>query len=101
MARAYRRFADFYPIYLRMHDHPTCRRLHLAGNALALVALLVAAAARNPWALVAVPVLSNGCAWIGHVFFQKNRPGVLAYPLYGTLGNWMMMKDVLTGKSAW
>jgi hypothetical protein len=25
-------FADFYPVYLAMHSHPTCRRLHVIGR---------------------------------------------------------------------
>jgi hypothetical protein len=94
-------FADFYPVYLRMHDHPTCRRLHVVGNVLGLAAVVAAAVAREPWVLVAAPVLVNGFAWVGHLFFQRNRPGVLHYPLYGALGNWVMTRDVLTGRLAW
>ena len=101
MAARYRRFADFYPDYLAMHSHPTCRRLHVLGNFLGAAALILAIVTRSPWALAASPVLANACAWLGHFRFQKNRPGVLSYPLFGALGSWMMTKDVLVGRIAW
>jgi hypothetical protein len=97
----YDRFADFYPVYLKMHSHPTNRRLHLTGNALAIGALAYAIVARNPLALLAMPAFASGLAFIGHRFFQKNRPGVVHYPVWGTIGNWVMTKDVLLGKIRW
>ncbi len=99
--KRYENFAEFYPDYLAMHSHPTCRRLHLAGNALAGGVLVFSIVTRNPWALLAMPVVSTAFAYVGHRFFQKNRPGVVSYPFYGTLGNLVMMKDVLTGKLRW
>ena len=48
-----------------------------------------------------MPVLATGLALIGHRLFQKNRPGVFSYPVWGTLGNWVMTKDVLLGKLRW
>ena len=99
--KRYDRFADFYPVYLAMHSHPTNRRLHLLGNGLAVCAFFYAIVARNPWALLAMPALASGLAFIGHRFFQKNRPGVANYPVWGTLGNWVMTKDVLLGKIGW
>ena len=99
--KRYDRFADFYPVYLAMHSHPTNRRLHLLGNALALAALAYAIAARNPWALLAMPAFASGLAFVGHRFFQKNKPGVRHYPVWGTIGNWVMTKDILFGKIGW
>ena len=101
MARRYRRFADFYPVYLAMHSDPRCRRLHLVGNLLGAAALILAVVTRSPWALAASPVLANACAWVGHLRFQRNRPGVWSYPLFGLLGSWMMTKDVLVGRLDW
>ena len=99
--KRYDRFVDFYPVYLKMHSHPTNRRLHLLGNALGLGALAYAIVARNPWALLAMPVLATGLAVIGHVYFQRNKPGVRHYPVWGMIGNWIMTKDVLLGKLNW
>jgi hypothetical protein len=99
--KRYDRFAEFYPVYLAMHSHPTCRRLHLLGNGLAVGALVYAIVTRNPWALLAMPVLQTALAYVGHRFFQKNRPGVLRYPVWGAIGNWVMTGDVLRGKLGW
>lgn len=99
--KRFARFADFYPVYLAMHSHPVCRRLHVLGNMLALGALAIAIISAQPWALLAMPALASGFAFVGHHFFQKNRPGVLRYPVLGTLGAWVMTKDVLLGKIAW
>jgi hypothetical protein len=99
--KRYDRFADFYPVYLAMHSHPANRRLHLLGNGLAVGALVFAIVTRNPWALLAMPVLATALANVGHRFFQKNRPGVANYPVWGMVGNWVMTKDVLLGKLPW
>ena len=48
-----------------------------------------------------MPAFASGLAFIGHRFFQKNKPGVVHYPVWGTLGNWVMTKDVLLGKIRW
>ena len=98
MPKRFTRFTEFYPIYLRMHDHPINRGLHLVGNLLSLVALVIAVGARSWPFLLAVPVIGNGFAWVGHYRFQRNRPGVFTYPVYGFLGSWAMTADILRGK---
>jgi hypothetical protein len=48
--------------------------------------------------LWAIPLLGYGFAWVGHFFFEKNRPATFKYPFYSLLGDWVMYKDMLTGK---
>ena len=45
-----------------------------------------------------MPVAGYGFAWVGHFVFEKNRPATFQYPLYSLLGDWVMFKDMLTGK---
>jgi hypothetical protein len=52
----------------------------------------------NPWWLPAALVAGYGFAWVGHYFFEHNRPATFTYPLYSFLGDWVMYKDLLTGK---
>ena len=91
-------FAEFYPFYLAEHSNPVCRRLHYVGSLLVL-ALLGYVLATGQWLwLLALPVVGYGFAWIGHFVFEKNRPATFQYPLYSFLGDWVMLKDALTGR---
>ena len=94
----YTSFRQFYPFYLQEHSHPQCRRLHVAGSTLVLV-VLAAAVFSGHWAwLWLLPVIGYGFAWIGHFFFEKNRPATFTHPLYSLLGDWVMFWDVLRGR---
>lgn len=94
----YQSFREFYPFYLGEHSNLTCRRLHFIGSCLVLVLLGVTIATRNPWLLLAVPVCGYGFAWVGHFFFEKNRPATFTYPVYSLIGDWVMFGQILTGK---
>jgi hypothetical protein len=100
MQPRYESFADFYPFYLSEHRDRTCRRLHFAGSLLVLGCISIAALTSNAWSLAAVPLAGYGCAWIGHFFFEHNRPATFTYPVYSLMGDWVMFKDMLTGKIA-
>lgn len=91
-------FSEFYPFYLQEHQNPICRRLHVIGSSLA-IALLIYIIVRQSYILAwLVPVIGYGFAWIGHFFFEHNKPATFKYPLYSFIGDWVMFKDVLTGK---
>ena len=91
-------FAEFYPYYLGEHSNPTCRRLHFVGTSLVIALLAYALASANAWLLLAVPVAGYGFAWVGHFFFEKNRPATFSYPLYSLLGDFALYRDMLRGK---
>lgn len=94
----FRSFAEFYPYYLGEHSNPTCRRLHFVGTSL-VIALLAYTIGSGKWLLLlAVPVFGYGFAWVGHFFFEKNRPATLTYPLYSLAGDFVMFRDILLGK---
>jgi len=90
-------FAAFYPFYLSQHSDRTCRRLHFVGTTLGMVALLHAFSTLNFWWLLAGLVAGYGFAWVGHYFFEKNRPATFTHPLYSFMGDWVMWKEMLTG----
>ena len=91
-------FEAFYPYYIHEHSNRTCRRIHVVGSGLVLVVLAIAVATLNPWWLLAMPLIGYGAAWVGHFFFEKNRPATFKHPFYSFAGDWMMFKDILTGK---
>jgi hypothetical protein len=97
-AKAFKSFAEFYPFYLSEHSDRTCRRLHFAGSSLSLVFLATALFTRNPWWLLAGLLCGYGFAWIGHFGFEKNKPASFKRPLYSFMGDWVMYKDIWTGK---
>src|SRR2546427_8238350 len=67
-------FREFYQFYLSEHRHPVSRRLHFIGSCGVL--LLVAAAILRGQAILVLAALfcGYGFAWVGHFFFEKNRP---------------------------
>ena len=86
-------FSSFYPVYLRQHDHPVNRRLHVAGNVVGVAAVAVGAVARSWWPVVAAPLLVNAFHWLGHRAFQKNRPGDAGSLFYAAIASWKMAWD--------
>ena len=91
-------FAEFYPHYLREHRHPICRVLHYIGSILVLITLYLALSSGSYLLLCALPVIGYGFAWIGHFVVEKNRPATFTYPFYSFVGDWVMLKDFLTGQ---
>ena len=98
MAKQYNSFSEFYPFYLSGHSDINCRRLHFVGSALVLVVLVAAIAMQRWWWLLLLPVIGYGFAWAGHFVFEKNRPATFQYPMYSFMGDWVMFKDMLSGK---
>lgn len=92
------RFADFYPYYLREHQNRTNRRLHFAGTTLVIL-IAVAAIATANWPLfLAVPVAGYGFAWVGHFFFERNKPATFIHPFYSLVGDFRMYADIWAGR---
>jgi hypothetical protein len=91
-------FAAFYPFYLSEHSNRTCRRLHFVGTALVLLVVAAALVARNAWLLLLAPVVGYGFAWVGHFVFEKNRPATFAHPFYSLAGDFVLFRDMLTGR---
>lgn len=98
MAQTYNSFAEFYPFYLEEHQNLTCRRLHFFGSSLIIVIVLYALYSQM-WSLLwLLPVVGYGFAWVGHFFFEHNKPATFQHPFYSLLGDWVMFKDILVGK---
>lgn len=89
---------EFYPFYLSEHANRTSRRLHFVGSSLVLGWVGVALMTLNPWWLLAALVQGYAFAWVGHFFFEHNRPATFRYPLLSFLGDWRMWWQMLTGR---
>jgi hypothetical protein len=97
-AKKFTSMAEFYPFYLSEHSNRTSRRLHFVGTSLGVVWLVTAIATQNAWYLLAGLVCGYAFAWVGHFFFEKNRPATFRYPFYSFAGDWVMWSEILRGR---
>ncbi len=96
--KPFRTFADFYPFYLSEHANRVSRRLHFVGTSIA-VALFITALVTQLWWLVAVALIQGyAFAWVGHFFFEHNKPATFRYPGLSFMGDWRPWWEILTGK---
>lgn len=97
-SKQFNSFAEFYPFYLAEHKNRVCRRLHFFGSWLVLL-ILSYSIFTSQWALLwLLPVCGYGFAWVGHFFFEHNRPATFKHPFYSLWGDWVMFKDIIVKK---
>ena len=94
----YTSFAAFYPFYLTEHVDRTSRRLHVIGTGLVIASWAGAIVARSWWILLLSPVIGYGFAWVGHFFFEKNRPATFKYPLWSLMGDFRLFFETVSGR---
>jgi len=94
----FKTLSEFYPFYLSEHQNLTCRRLHFVGSSLVL-GCIAALVLTGQWFWLPTALLCGyGFAWIGHFVFEKNKPASFKQPFYSFVSDWLMYKDILTGK---
>lgn len=91
-------YQEFYKFYLAEHSNKTCRLLHVIGTTIVLALVLTAIIHLNPYWLIFVPISGYGFAWVGHFFFEKNKPATFKYPLWSFKSDFKMYFDILSGK---
>jgi hypothetical protein len=91
-------FSEFYPFYLSEHSHQTSRRLHFVGTSIGFLCIVAAILTRQPMLILYGVLQGYAFAWVGHFFFEHNRPATFKYPFYSFTGDWRMWADILTGK---
>jgi hypothetical protein len=47
---------------------------------------------------VLIPVVGYSFAWVGHFFFEKNKPATFVYPFYSLGSDFVMFWHILTGQ---
>lgn len=94
-------FSEYYQHYLSLHQNKWCRRLHLLGQA-ATIMFIAAVLYTQTWLLLlAAPFVIYPFAWTGHFFIEKNTPAAFFHPIWAKACDWVMLKDILTGKLEW
>lgn len=94
-------FKKYYQYYLTLHQNKWNRRLHVLGN-LTTTAFVTLCVLHSLWfMLLLTPFVVYPFAWSGHFFFEKNKPAAFSNPLWAKACDWVMLKDILTGKIRW
>ncbi|MEE4244891.1 MAG: DUF962 domain-containing protein [Kangiellaceae bacterium] len=97
-ASQFQTFQDFWPYYLSEHRLGVSRLLHYFGtiSSMLLLGYLISQAAWS-WLWLILPV-GYGPAWIGHFFFEKNKPATFKHPLWSLMGDYKMLFLAATGQ---
>ncbi|MBZ1393156.1 DUF962 domain-containing protein [Psychrobacter pacificensis] len=87
----------FYDFYLDEHQNMACRRLHFAGSSFGLLGLAKSIKTGSVKPLARGIAAGYACAWVGHFFFEKNKPASFKFPLKSFASDFRMYSDVLCG----
>src|SRR5439155_20605234 len=85
MEKRFQSYEEFWPYYVAQHRHPVNRALHVLGSTLFLVCGVLGVLVSPGW-LLAMPVAGYSFAWIGHFFFERNKPATFTHPLWSLRG---------------
>ena len=96
--RKYQSLSEFYPFYLTEHANTTSRRLHFIGTSLFFAVIIYALIQQNYYLLFLCPVVGYGFAWVGHFFFERNKPATFTYPAYSLASDFIMYWHFITGQ---
>jgi len=98
MDRKYTSLKEFYPYYLTEHSNRTSRILHFIGTSLFITTLLYCLFTRQwNWFIIG-PLMAYSFAWVGHFFFEKNKPATFKYPFLSLASDFIMLFHFLTGQ---
>lgn len=98
MEKRIQSFRAFYPFYLTEHQNPTSRLLHFIGTSLFFIFGILAFVTGNFNLLWFCPLMGYGFAWVGHFFFEKNKPATFRYPLWSLASDFKLYFQILGGK---
>ena len=96
--KKYKNFNEFYTFYLLEHKNKKNRILHFIGTILVLIIIIFSIIIPNFKLLILCPFIGYGFAWLGHFFFEKNKPATFTHPIYSLIGDWKMFYELLIQK---
>tara|TARA_R100000742_G_C4209238_1_gene36088 strand:- start:89 stop:391 length:303 start_codon:yes stop_codon:yes gene_type:complete len=91
-------FKEYYEYYLTLHQNKWTRRLHALGQ-IATILFVASVFVHKVWPLLLLtPFIVYPFAWAAHFFIEKNEPAAFSRPLWAKACDWVMLKDMITGK---
>lgn len=88
---------SFYSFYLEEHRNVISRRLHFAGSSFGLIGFANALKTGRLSPVLKGIAAGYACAWVGHFFFEKNKPATFKYPVQSFISDFRMYSDILRG----
>ena len=90
-------FTEFWPLYLRAHQHKWTRIGHYCATASALIAVSLSIAFQTLWLTSLGIALGYGIAVASHRLVDGSKSLVLVNPVWGALADFRMCWLALTG----
>ena len=91
-------FREYYEYYLSLHQNKWCRRMHFMGQCFTIIYTATILYNWFWYLLFTVPFVIYPFAWSGHYFFEKNKPAAFSRPVWAKACDWIMFKDIITGR---
>ena len=91
-------FKEFYPFYLSEHSKSLTKLLHAIGSILVIMIIIFSIYSSKWNALFLAPITGYSFAWLSHFFIEKNKPATFKFPVYSFIADWVMLKDLITGR---
>lgn len=98
MSSRIKTYSEFYCFYLSEHRNKTSRILHFTGTFLVFVLLFTAIFYKWGWEWIFLPLVGYGFAWVGHAFFEKNKPATFKYPFWSLISDFKLFFEILFGR---
>ena len=91
-------FAQFWRHYLGDHAQGGTRVLHFLGTGLGVAALILGIVRIDPMIAILGMLLGYAFAWSGHALIERNRPSMLAHPVWSFQCDVRMLRFWLGGR---
>jgi len=96
--KKYNSLKEFYPFYLTEHQNTMNRALHFIGISLLCLCFIASMLFHNVYFFIAIPFVAFGFSWIGHLFFERNKPSTLKYPFFSIACDFLLFGDIIMGR---
>jgi hypothetical protein len=98
--KKYNSLKEFYPFYLSEHQNTMNRALHFTGISLLCLCFITSMLFHNVYFFIAIPFVAFGFSWIGHQFFERNKPSTLKYPFFNIACDFLLFGDIIMGRQS-
>lgn len=99
-SKKYNSLKEFYPFYLSEHQNTANRFLHFVGIALLCLCFITCVLFHNVNFFITIPFVGLGFAWIGHQFFEKNKPATFKHPFLSIACDFLFFGDIIMGRQS-